>query len=806
MLQFDNISRIKNCWSKQFFLVIIFFLLCLPQLTFGQSFSIQGNITDQKSNLLIQGAAVFISYNLLTYTNGNGDYLLTQLSPGTYDLKISCLGYQPVSAQLKIDSASLQKDFQLEPSLIELDEVVVSTNRTEYYLRNSPFAELVVDKEEIQKKSAVSMPDILQNEPGISLVRDGIWGTELSIRGLSRENIVTLINGNRIVTSTDVAARLSMIDLNDIDRVEVIKGTSSSIYGSGATGGIVNIITKSPQFYNKFSLSGNILAEYNTVNDLSILSGSLFSGGSIWSAKISGSYRNAQNIQTPIGEMENSQFEDYTFSGAFNISPIENQKLEIGYQNFKANDVGIPGSSVFPDNADVRYPYEFRELISAGYSIQNISKTFYKLSAKYSYQLIERNVENIPYIVQNIPASGNNPARRVSVLKITPNADHKNNNAQLQGNFWLFDSNNLIAGLDYWDRSYNGERERYQLIEVLDSSGNVVSTTNLIIGEKPIPNSKYSSLGIFTQDEFKLFDDRLSTTIGLRYDHIIISAEEILNPVYTITNDNLDTTPPGQEVLWEGTETNNSSHSGNIGFIYSLFSDLDLTLGLGSSFRSPSLEERFQYIDQGSVVRVGNPDLEPEQGLTTDFGIRYYSNNLKIISNIFYSYYNDLVTEVPGIYEGRNALIKTNIGEARIFGFDFRTDYNFWKDFIFYTTVSYVRGDDLTNDGYLPQIPAPNGNVGFKFGLFEYLNADIYSSIYAPQNEVAVAEITTPGYAVFNILLNTVPIKISSISFRIYSGVENIFDKTYRNHLSTTRGSITIEPARNIFVKLAVEF
>ncbi len=145
-------------------------------------------------------------------------------------------------------------------------------------------------------------------------------------------------------------------------------------------------------------------------------------------------------------------------------------------------------------------------MISAGYDIQNISKTFYKLSAKYSYQLIERSVENIPHIVQNIPASGGNPARRVSVLKITPSADHKNNNAQLQGNFWLFNSHNLVAGLDYWDRSYNGERERYQLIEVLDSSGNVVSTTNRITGEKPIPNSKYSSLGIFAQDEFKLFE------------------------------------------------------------------------------------------------------------------------------------------------------------------------------------------------------------------------------------------------------------------------------------------------------------
>ena len=806
MLLFNNTCQVKIFFLPKILVLCLLFIQIFSPVSFSQSITLKGKITDQKTSLPVQGTAVFISYNYLTYSNDDGDYAIAQLSSGTYDIKISCLGYKPISTQIKIDSASVKKDFQLEPSLIELDEVVVSTNRTEDYLRNSPFAELVVDKEEIQTRPSVSLPDILQNEPGISLVRDGIWGTEISIRGLSRENIVTLINGNRVVTSTDVAARMSMIDLNDIDRVEVIKGASSSIYGSGATGGIINIITKSPQFYDKFTLNGNLLAEYNTVNELSIFSGSLFSGGSFWSAKVSGSYRDAQNIQTPIGELKNSQFEDYTFSGAFNISPVDNQKLEIDYQNFKANDVGIPGSTVFPDNADVRYPFEFRELISAGYDIQNISKTFYKLSAKYSHLLIERSVENIPHIVQNIPAAGGNPARRVSVLKITPSADHKNNNAQLQGNFWLFNNHNLVAGLDYWDRSYNGERERYQLIELLDSSGNVVSTTNRITGEKPIPNSKYSSLGIFAQDEFNLFKDKLSTTIGLRYDFIKITAEETLNPVYTITNGILDTDPPGQEVLWEGTEANNSSYSGNFGFIYSLFSDFDLTLGLGSSFRSPSLEERFQYIDQGSVVRVGNPDLEPEQGLTTDFGIRYYSNNLKIISNIFYSYYNDLVTEVPGTYDGRNALIKTNIGEARIYGFDFRTDYNFLKDFIFYTTISYVKGDDLTTDGNLPEIPATNGNIGFKFGLLEYLNTEIYASIFTEQNNVAEGEFTTPGYVVFNFLLNTIPIKFSNISFRIYSGVENLFDKAYRNHLSTTRGSITIEPGRNIFLKLAVDF
>jgi len=786
----------------------IYFLLLfilIAGLSFGQTFTLKGKITNAVNGSPIQGATVFISFNHFAYSNSEGRYEISQLSDGKYEIKVSSLGFKSISSEIIVKS-DLQEDFTLETSAIELDEVVVSTNRTENYLRSSPFAESLVGKEEIQIRPSFSLPDILQNEPGVSLLRDGIWGTEVSIRGLNRENIITLIDGSRIATSTDVAARLSLMNLYDVERVEIIKGASSSIYGSGATGGIVNIITNSPQLYDRYSLNGNIITEYNSVNDLSVLGGSLYSGSSFLSAKLSGSYRKANNTQTPEGELSNSQFEDYSFSGALNIFPIDNHKLKIDYQLFRADDVGIPGASVFPNTAEVRYPFERRELFSVGYEIQNISKVFYKLSAKYSFQLINRDVENIPHIVQNIPASGGIPAKRVSVLKITPGADHKNNNATLQGNIWLFDSHNLVAGIDYWDRSYSGERERFQLIEVLDSTGKVVSKTNQITGEIPVPNSKYRSLGIFAQDEFKLFDDRLSTTLGLRYDFINISAEKTLNPVYTITNGILNNNPPNQQIIWDSTDTINSSYSANIGFIYSLFSNLDLTLGLGTSFRSPSLEERFQYIDQGSVVRVGNPELKPEKGQSIDFGVRHYSDHLKIITSFFFSYYKDLVAEVSGNFEGRNALIKTNIGEARIYGFDLSADYNFWRDYIFYTTASYIKGDDIKTEGNLPEIPPLNGRVGFKLNFLEYIQADVSSTIIAEQNDVAEGEITTPGYAVFNLLLNTTPIKFSNLSFRIFSGVENIFDKAYRNHLSTTRGSITIEPGRNIFLKLAIAF
>ncbi|MCX6174619.1 MAG: TonB-dependent receptor [Ignavibacteriales bacterium] len=788
--------------SKISFLLIVF----LSSILYSQTESLKGKLIDFKNGNPIQGAVVFISSQYMAYSNDEGDYSIKKISHGKYYIKVSRLGYKPLSDTVIIDSNSMEKDFTLEASPIELDEVIVSTDRTDKYLRNSPYSELLVGKEQIESKPFQSLSDALKEEPGISLLRDCVWGTEVSIRGLNRENVVTLINGYRIATSTEVAARLSTIDLNDVERIEIIKGASSSIYGSGASGGIVNIITKSPQLYDKFSMNGNFSTGYNSVNNMSSWSGILYIGDSFWSSKFSGSYRKAQNIQTPVGELKNSQFEDYSFSGALNLLPFDNHTLKIEYQLLKANNIGIPGASVFPNNADVSYPDVKRELISAGYEIRNISKVLYKLSAAYSYQFIKRDLENIPYTVQNIQATETTPARRVSILKITPGADHKNNNLQIHGNFLLTEKNNLVLGIDYWDRSYNGERQKYQLIEVLNSVGDVVSTTNKVINEKPLPDSKYKSYGLFAQDDVELFKDKLSLSLGVRYDKINVSGETTLNPIYEIVNGVINYSPPGQQIIWNKINVNDASYSGNIGIKYSVNQDFDFTLGLGLSFRSPSLEERFQYIDQGSYVRVGNPNLKPERGKSVDLGVRYYSSGLKIILSIFFNYFNDLVTEIPGTFDGRNAFVKTNIGEARMYGFDLHADYNFYDNHILYATASYVKGDDITTAGNLSEIPPLNGNVGIKFGLNEKLQADISSTIFAPQNKVATGEITTPGYEYFNFYLNAGFFKLSSINLKISAGVENIFNKEYRNHLSTTRGYIIVEPGRNFFIKLVIKW
>ncbi len=789
--------------KKAIYILLTIFLF--PFLLSAQTFSISGVITDLSSGKPIQGAVVFLSQNVIEYSSGSGSYFLRGLKKGEYTLRISGLGYKSKVEKIVLKE-NIILNFSLEESNIELNEIIVTTDRNEKYLRNTPFSEILIDKSKIELHPGITVSDILKDEPGVALLRDGAWGTEISIRGMNRENLVTLIDGSRIVTSTDIAARMSLVNPSDIEKIEVIKGASSSIYGSGATGGIVNIITRNTGFTESFSLGGSVSAGYGSVNGLKSFSGSLLAGNPFIATRISGSYRKAGNTKTPSGTLNNSMFEDYGFTGNLNVLPLDNHQIKLNYQLFKAEDVGIPGASVFPDKAEVRYPFERREMISAGYEIKNLTDYLYKISLNYSNQFIQRDVENIPNQVQMIPASGSTPARRVSVLKITPGADHKNNNLQLRANFSPGYNNFLVTGIDYWDRVYNGGRNKYQKIETLNTQGDVISTTNKIIFEKPLPDSKYKSIGFFAQNDAGLIPEKLVLVTGMRIDKIFIEGSETLNPVYEIVNGKVNQKPVGQKIIWKSSEAENTSFSANAGLKLSADENTDLTLSLGYSFRSPSLEERFQYIDQGSEIRIGNPDLNPEKGLSADLGLRYYSSSFKLITSVFFSSYTDLVSEIPGLVEDRKAQIKTNIGEARLYGFDFRTDYNFYDKHIAYLSASFVKGDDITSDGNLPEIAPLNGILGIKYKVSSTVSAELSAVIFAPQNDNAAKELATPGYAYFNLSSEFGPFDLHGIRLKVSAGVENIFDRAYRNHLSTTRGSILTEPGRNIFLNLVTSW
>ena len=762
----------------QSFLKILSLSVLASFALLAQTVNIKGVVLDDYTDLPVEGVNVVISESQSTLmTDRFGNFEFSFNSESSIQLIFLRIGYK--SYRLNIDqSINLPLEIRLTQSKITLGEVTVTSTRYSKLEKDVALPLEVIGTEKLEKNLAISVPDILSSEPGITIVRDGIWGTDINIRGLSRQNVVTLVDGNRIETATNHAAGLSLIDMFDIQRIEVIKGGVSSLYGTGATGGIVNVTTKSVSYSDAFHLSSSLSSGYNSVNQGGVGNLSLSASANNWLIKLSGSLRSAVNTQTPQGRLPNSQFRDNYFSAAAGIMPFQNHELKINFQNFSGKDIGIPGGKTFPQTAIARYLIAERKMYSLEYRFKNLLPSLLNTSIKYFYQGIERSVELKP----------------TASTTTLPRANHNTNGMQFQTN-WLLDSyNQLVAGIDFWQRTYSGFRE------TIVQTGSTTRTT----ADYPVPNSKYMNTGFFAQNEMRFFENELTITLGGRFDLIKVTNEETRNPAYVGTNGVITYPPQNPLASFSTGKYNDQSWSGNIGFLYSLFKDVDLAFNFAHAFRSPVLEERFQYINLGGDVYLGNPNLISERGNFFDSGFRVWNDDISLKSNFFYNVFTNLVVDKPLIVD--SLYQKTNVGKARLYGFDLGLEYNFMNKVICFASASFVRGEDTENKTDLPQIPPFNGRVGIRSSLLKYFSFELASTFFASQNRSSFGEKTTASYILFNMYLSSMMFDFNFMTLKLFSGIENIFDKQYRNHLATNRGHILIEPGRNFFIRTNFTF
>jgi len=802
------------------FLVALFLPFCA---SFAQKGDISGKVIHETTQEPLSDAEVVLFQDdtsseifKATTTNQSGGFELNKVEYGKYYLTINYLGFNDFHKTILLNQERMDLKVLLKEQQFDLGEIIVSSLHQNKRIKNVSMPMEVMQYAEANKIAAFSPSEALRNEPGIELKDDGPWATSINIRGMNEKRFVTMVDGNRIETATDIAAGLSMIDMSEIERVEIIKGAASSFYGTGAMGGVVNFISKKGEFSEEPHLNGTLLSGFQSVNDMFSQKLAVTGGNDFGYFRISGRMRNAGDIETPKGILANSQFKDNNFSVNFGIKPFEDHKLELQYQRFSAENVGIPGGAPFPGPAKAKYTNAKRNLFSIHYSISDITDSWKRVSLNYFHQNILRDVLMHP----NVPAqqSGNT---LIEPQKITPTGEHYTNGLQLKSQ-WNFDENHtLTGGFDLWQRKLETEREKYirNVVFETDSLLNPVDTINLVRGETPIPTSDYTSAGVFFQDEFMLFDELLQVSVGGRYDLIRVQNEEARDPDYLIRDEVLIAPPPNQRITFpEQTETNRS-WSTNLGLLINASDELDFTLTFGRSFRSPSLEERYKYIDLGNKVRAGDPELKPEEGYTFDVGFRLWENSFNIRGNLFLNKFSNLIVEESGTYvyeyttgtetgetDTLPALINSNVDNARLYGFDMKMDFKLFKNTVLYSTISFVRGEELKNNENLPLIPPLNGRFGLKYHIPALFTVDLTSVMYQKQDKVAEGEESTDGYTLFDLSVYSDPIDFTNGSIKFIGGVENILDKAYQNHLSTNRGIMNYQPGRNFFAKMQIQF
>ncbi|HOZ15738.1 MAG TPA: TonB-dependent receptor [Tenuifilaceae bacterium] len=800
--------------SKKFFFAALGAAL-LSFNAFGQNVVFQGTVVDSETNQTLENATISATseggaYN--TLTNLKGQFSVS-LPKGNYNLTIRVLGYSSISKDINITDNSNQT-FALQQQPIAIGEIVVSSMRVNRKIKELPTPLAVVESQSIQKQSAITLSNVLANEPGIAMGSDGVWATNINIRGLSENRLVTLIDGNRVETATDLTASLSMVDVNDIDRIEVVKGAQSSLYGTGAMGGIVNIFTKDGYFGDKFHLSGNVISGFASANSNFNEHIDINAGSKSWFARVGGTFNTADDIRTPDGILPNSQFTTNNFSAKVGVKPFSNNTLKVQYQRNGSTDVGIPGGSAFPGPATATYSNIYRQLIAANYEITDISDKLQSLKFSYFNQFIKRDVEMYPNTVINTTLPNGNTQRQTPTLFV-PIGKHQTHGAQIQSNWSLSDKNTLIVGIDSWARWLNTERTKYVTVEVFNPSGTLLATNYLVRGETPIPSSMFASAGLFVQDEAKLMDDKLTIILGGRIDGVYVKNDSVYDVDYIITNGTINNTPATQRLVFEEGTENGISWSANAGAIYRLVDDIDLSANFSRSFRAPSLEERFKYIDLGNSVRLGDPELKPESGYSADFGLKIWKPKFNLQVGAFTNWLSNMIVETPGeftytlasgVTNTVPALINANVSKAFLYGIDFGFQYNFHKGFVVFGSGAYVRGEDTNTDTNLPQIPPMNGRLGLRYN-YPKLGAIEFTAVGAnKQDKVAAGEDETGGYVRYDMSINSSKINLGFAKMQLFAGVDNITDRKYTNHLATNRGSISVEPGRNIFVRLNIAF
>ena len=495
----------------------------------------------------------------------------------------------------------------------EIKEVTVYSNISK--MLTLPM--VIVDSAALQKTTFFTPADVLQRETGISLSRDGIWATSVNIRGFSEQRLLFLVDGDRIQTATDIAGALSTVDMSSLNKIEVIKGASSVLYGTGAMGGIVNFVTELPAYSPTFQTNGKVGTEFNSANGLWANSANIQFTTNQWYLGLTGSYRTAQNMQTPQGKLINSQFNDASYGIKGGIKYGDNQEFLATYNHFEAWNVGLPGSKLFQTTATVRYTGMVRNQLSGEYIFSDISDVLKELRFKAYTQYIARDVEN-----------------RLNPLKVVlPSSKNTTSGIKGTANLYFNEYNSMIIGAEICNRNTKTLRLTVKDSIVADEVySNFVAT-------QPTPKSDMLDLGVFGQYNWKIDPGKWELNGGLRLDYIKLSNDTAFNPwyqkktslkssMYQSNNSNYTLDYDIRKVAFLPDNHIDLGYSAHVDLNFYPSKSQRLSLMLANSYRAASLEERFKYIDLGVGIHKGNSQLKPEKGWFTNLSYVLSGDNI----------------------------------------------------------------------------------------------------------------------------------------------------------------------------------
>ncbi len=675
------------------------------------------------------------------FSDAAGNFKISNVPGGNNTLVVKGMGFEVSRIDFSLDEGEeIELDIEVEYRGIDLEEIVVTSSPTARGFRYQP--DNVYLGEELQKRAEISFGEMLDGEPGIAMRSMGPTPSRPVIRGLDGDRILILQNGERMgdVSETSAGHAISLDPLS-ANRVEVVRGPASLLYGSSAIGGVINLMTADiPDGWDQGG-SGVVSAQGASNNNMGAGFGRYTWGAESWAASGRFGYRKSGDVRSPEGVIPSTYMNNYDGSLGFGF---KNGNTNGGFNfGMGSNTYGIPEELDDPyESAEVRIRQRFMQ----GRMNFSVSDFFDRAQLR---------IHGSRFVQQEI--------------EIEIEDGEVEENLEIE-----FDKLNVSSTLTLqhrpvgiFDRGAFGLSLYGRLMEV---SGDDAFT----------PNEERYNIGVFTFQEVPL-TTRIRLQVGGRLDFLRATA---LPNDFSGMNESRDA----------------FVYSGSVGMNYRPAGTIEVGGQLARSHRYPMLEELFAHGPHlcAGLYEIGNVNLDDEIGYGTDLFARWGNGVLKAEVAGFWNYFtNYIIMQPTGETDAGSGLtvVEYQGDRARLYGGEASVSWNVTGGLRTVMSVDYVNGRRTGSEShYLPFMPPFrfSGTAEYDFG-----SGWIGSRVRAisAQNLVAPDEEATEGYVLLGI--NAGYRLNSSGQHIIILRVENLLNTNYRDHLTRIEERNFPMPGRN---------
>ena len=584
-----------------------------------------------------------------------------------------------------------------------LDGITVIGTRTEVSVQDNPASVTVIDQQQLERRAPESIAEMLRDVPGVEVVDSSAAGMKrLRIRGESSARVTILVDGQEITDHSTFGTPI-LIDPSNVERIDVVRGPASVLYGAKAIGGVINIITKrGSEKPVELELGGAYYSGTKGKQGWAALSGTIES----FDYRISGSIAEHEDRKVPSGR--------YTSTGRLDGTAFDNDDiyLHLGYTfgaasnhylAFKAEQKRLttenwtdPESLVHPiTDFRIDLPQRDRQKIGVYYDGKDLGPVLRNVHVDAFYQTIDRLFMNEVVMRPTVTA----PNRTVTVTS-TSDDEIVNFGGTAQVDVQLHPDHETIVGAHY-------------LSDGLDTAK--TSLTRSRGFPFPIPDDHNEGIdkafirtaSAFAQNTWSFAQDfKLAT--GVRYHHIETELDETTSTVRS------PETKSDEQVVTSASLT------------YTGIRDTTLRAHYAEGYITPTLLQLFTDTSAGRGVNTyGNPDLETETSRSFEIGARYNAGGLGVDIASFYTTAKDYITSVrcgtgAACPAGAAAAeyIYDNADAATTYGIELMADYAIpGTAFTPYVSGAWTRRklEFLEFDTYNSNTPELSGRIGVRY-------------------------------------------------------------------------------------------